>query len=192
MQSEHGVKTLLWSGWNFTQGCNRRVGTFQDVLLPCHVLCFQLWTMYCESYASFSTASDGVYNTAHTTIMDFWARVTPGVLQLLSHSKVVSSCIMHATSLFYFDPWAYRTLMGEEWCMTSIYTHLYVRFSHSLDASFNGAFIFRWLRWSTCISWGCLRLCRSVTPWCWPGWVLLLMLLSCKYILKGSHCTVTY
>ena len=46
--------------------------------------------MYCESFAALSSPLADSYTTAHGTVMDFWARVTPGILQLLSHSKVVS------------------------------------------------------------------------------------------------------
>ncbi|ELU08396.1 hypothetical protein CAPTEDRAFT_227700 [Capitella teleta] len=49
----------------------------------------QLWTIYCETFAMFSAPGSDSHMQAHTTIMDFWGRVTPGVLQLLSHSKVV-------------------------------------------------------------------------------------------------------
>ena len=49
----------------------------------------QLWTMYCESLAALSFTVTESYVNAHQTVMDFWGRVTPGILQLLSHSKVV-------------------------------------------------------------------------------------------------------
>ncbi|KAK6060032.1 hypothetical protein COOONC_02320 [Cooperia oncophora] len=42
----------------------------------------QLWTVYCERAAVFSSA------TAFPHLLDFWARVTPAILQLLNHSKV--------------------------------------------------------------------------------------------------------
>ena len=57
--------------------------------LSCVNLFFQLWTMYCESFAATSSPMTDNYTAAHTTVMDFWGRVTPGILQLLSHSKVV-------------------------------------------------------------------------------------------------------
>ena len=52
-------------------------------------MCVQLWTMYCESLAALSFTVTESYVSAHQTVMDFWGRVTPGILQLLSHSKVV-------------------------------------------------------------------------------------------------------
>ncbi|PAA65453.1 hypothetical protein BOX15_Mlig008804g1 [Macrostomum lignano] len=42
-----------------------------------------LWTMYCE--VGIDDASQT--NDARQRIMDFWGRVTPGILQLLSHAK---------------------------------------------------------------------------------------------------------
>uniref|UniRef100_A0A1I8HTN4 RAP domain-containing protein n=1 Tax=Macrostomum lignano TaxID=282301 RepID=A0A1I8HTN4_9PLAT len=44
-----------------------------------------LWTMYCE--VGIDDASQT--NDARQRIMDFWGRVTPGILQLLSHAKGV-------------------------------------------------------------------------------------------------------
>ncbi len=44
---------------------------------------FKLWTMYCEQ------VNRGHDTEALVAIMDFWARITPGILHLLSHSKVV-------------------------------------------------------------------------------------------------------
>jgi len=43
----------------------------------------KLWTMYCEQ------VNRGHDPEALVAIMDFWARITPGILHLLSHSKVV-------------------------------------------------------------------------------------------------------
>lgn len=55
------------------------------ILIP-----LQLWTMYCEQMASLNAAGSEHHSSAMLSIMDFWGRVTPGVLQLLSHSKVVN------------------------------------------------------------------------------------------------------
>ncbi|CAD5115352.1 DgyrCDS4332 [Dimorphilus gyrociliatus] len=63
-------------------------------LFHAFVLC-QLWTVYCE--CSSTPEQD---QESHTTIMDFWGRVTPGALQLLSHSKVHSEMVnLHILSL---------------------------------------------------------------------------------------------
>lgn len=48
----------------------------------------QLWTVYCEQAAATHPESELGFQ-AMANVMDFWARVTPAILQLLSHSKVV-------------------------------------------------------------------------------------------------------
>uniref|UniRef100_A0A1I8BP04 Ras-GAP domain-containing protein n=1 Tax=Meloidogyne hapla TaxID=6305 RepID=A0A1I8BP04_MELHA len=48
----------------------------------------QLWTIYCEQTATSSRSEEMVAKTMQQ-LLDFWARVTPAILQLLSHSKVV-------------------------------------------------------------------------------------------------------
>ncbi|CAI5446505.1 unnamed protein product [Caenorhabditis angaria] len=47
----------------------------------------QLWTVYCERAAIYSST------TAFAHLIDFWARVTPAILQLLSHSKVLADMV---------------------------------------------------------------------------------------------------
>ncbi|VDM59630.1 unnamed protein product [Angiostrongylus costaricensis] len=47
----------------------------------------QLWTVYCERATVFSST------TAFDQLLDFWARVTPAILQLLSHSKVLADMV---------------------------------------------------------------------------------------------------
>ncbi|CAI4221088.1 unnamed protein product [Auanema sp. JU1783] len=49
----------------------------------------QLWTVYCERAAVFRPSS----TTAFAHLLDFWARVTPAILQLLSHSKVLADMV---------------------------------------------------------------------------------------------------
>ncbi|UJR25060.1 hypothetical protein I4U23_006420 [Adineta vaga] len=57
------------------------------------ILC-QLWTMYCEQ------VNRGHDPEALVAIMDFWARITPGILHLLSHSKVLAEMVnLHFLSL---------------------------------------------------------------------------------------------
>lgn len=52
----------------------------------------QLWTVYCEQ----SAVATNVQNqnefsfTAILTALEFWSRVTPSILQLMAHNKVVS------------------------------------------------------------------------------------------------------
>jgi hypothetical protein len=69
-------------------------------LFHAFTLC-QLWTMYCEALAAMSNvATSESFVVAHQTVMDFWGRVTPGVLQLLSHSKVLAEMVnLHFLSL---------------------------------------------------------------------------------------------
>ncbi|XP_050714372.1 protein unc-79 homolog isoform X4 [Eriocheir sinensis] len=54
-------------------------------LFHAFILC-QLWTVYLEQGAG-SPSSD-TYNSSSAILTDFWAKVTPGILQLVSHSKV--------------------------------------------------------------------------------------------------------
>jgi hypothetical protein len=55
--------------------------------------------MYCESAAAQHPVHSESYHAASSTIMDFWARVTPGILQLLSTPKEVSYNIIQCTLL---------------------------------------------------------------------------------------------
>ncbi|KAI1729072.1 cation-channel complex subunit UNC-79 domain-containing protein [Ditylenchus destructor] len=50
----------------------------------------KLWTIYCERV---STRSEDFYTKAMENILDFWSRVTPAILQLLSHSKVLADMV---------------------------------------------------------------------------------------------------
>ncbi|XP_055879587.1 protein unc-79 homolog isoform X2 [Biomphalaria glabrata] len=61
-------------------------------LFHAFILC-QLWTMYSESAAALHSHGSEQHYMASATIMDFWARVTPGILQLLSHSKVLAEMV---------------------------------------------------------------------------------------------------
>lgn len=68
-------------------------------LFHAFILC-QLWTMYCESAAAMHTPNSQQHYLDIAMIMDFWARVTPGILQLLSHSKVLAEMVnLHFLSL---------------------------------------------------------------------------------------------
>ncbi|BFZ12415.1 hypothetical protein BsWGS_15454 [Bradybaena similaris] len=61
-------------------------------LFHAFILC-QLWTMYSESAAALHHPGSEQHSVASAMIMDFWARVTPGILQLLSHSKVLAEMV---------------------------------------------------------------------------------------------------
>ena len=47
---------------------------------------WQLWTLYLEQGAG-SPSSD-VHVSISAILTDFWAKITPAILQLVSHSKV--------------------------------------------------------------------------------------------------------
>lgn len=53
------------------------------------ILC-QLWTMYCENISAQNPPGSEQYQQCTLTLSDFWAKITPGILQLVCHSKVVS------------------------------------------------------------------------------------------------------
>ena len=53
---------------------------------------FKLWTVYLEQLGGGTDAS-----VLETCVLEFWGKVTPGILQLLSLSKAVSYCFL----LFY-------------------------------------------------------------------------------------------
>ena len=54
---------------------------------------FQLWTLYCDH-----TTSPGEPSTQATSIvMEFWGKVTPGILHLLTQAKEVSCLSNHRT-----------------------------------------------------------------------------------------------
>lgn len=52
----------------------------------------QLWTVYCEQTAVAPTVQNQneFSFTAILTALEFWSRVTPSILQLMAHNKVVS------------------------------------------------------------------------------------------------------
>ncbi|CEF65747.1 Protein unc-79 homolog [Strongyloides ratti] len=52
----------------------------------------QIWTVYCEQHAITCNSSDVATKTMNY-ILDFWSRVTPAILQLLSHSKVLADMV---------------------------------------------------------------------------------------------------
>lgn len=74
------------SSFNFNPHSLQQSVVHMSALFHAFHLC-QLWTVYCEKI---STGSDENASKAVDYILDFWSRVTPAILQLLSHSKVVS------------------------------------------------------------------------------------------------------
>ncbi|CAM1320186.1 UNC79 (predicted) [Pycnogonum litorale] len=68
-------------------------------LFHAFILC-QLWTMYCEHLAMSNPPMSEQNQTAMLTLTDFWTKVTPGILQLVSHSKVLAEMVnLHFLSL---------------------------------------------------------------------------------------------
>ncbi|CAL4121124.1 unnamed protein product [Meganyctiphanes norvegica] len=66
-------------------------------LFHAFILC-QLWTVYLEQSAG-SPGNDN-YGSISSILTDFWAKVTPGILQLVSHSKVLGDMVnLHFASL---------------------------------------------------------------------------------------------
>lgn len=53
------------------------------------LLC-QVWTIYCEQLASHNPPGSDAAQQIIMVLSDFWSKVTPGVLQLIGHSKNVS------------------------------------------------------------------------------------------------------
>ncbi|XP_059468536.1 protein unc-79 homolog isoform X3 [Neocloeon triangulifer] len=60
----------------------------------------QLWTMYLEQGPSSNMANAEAHNVTMTILFDFWCKVTPCILQLVSHSKVLAEMVnLHFLSL---------------------------------------------------------------------------------------------
>ena len=56
-------------------------------LFHAFILC-QLWTVYLEQTIVQLPNKDEGQLLASSILLDFWGKVTPGILQLVSHSKV--------------------------------------------------------------------------------------------------------
>ncbi|XP_065352317.1 protein unc-79 homolog isoform X2 [Cloeon dipterum] len=60
----------------------------------------QLWTMYLEQGPSSNMANGEAHYITMTILFDFWCKVTPCILQLVSHSKVLAEMVnLHFLSL---------------------------------------------------------------------------------------------
>ncbi|KAE9556072.1 hypothetical protein FO519_000706 [Halicephalobus sp. NKZ332] len=82
----------------------------------------QLWTVYCEKV---STGSDESSAKAIDYILDFWSRVTPAILQLLSHSKVLADMV----NLHFVN-----TMQALQQCNSAILCQLYPMWQPILTA----------------------------------------------------------
>ncbi|XP_055629586.1 protein unc-79 homolog isoform X2 [Toxorhynchites rutilus septentrionalis] len=67
-------------------------------LFHAFTLC-QLWTLYLEQIACATTPSTESHNVTMAILFEFWAKVTPCILQLVSHSKLSESVNLHFLSL---------------------------------------------------------------------------------------------
>ncbi|XP_021924860.1 protein unc-79 homolog isoform X4 [Zootermopsis nevadensis] len=68
-------------------------------LFHAFILC-QLWTVYLEQGASSNLPSSEAHSTTMSILIDFWGKVTPSILQLVSHSKVLAEMVnLHFLSL---------------------------------------------------------------------------------------------
>ncbi|XP_054270817.1 protein unc-79 homolog isoform X2 [Macrosteles quadrilineatus] len=68
-------------------------------LFHAFVLC-QLWTVYLEQNAAGNLPSTEAHSTMVGILFDFWGKVTPCVLQMVSHSKVLAEMVnLHFLSL---------------------------------------------------------------------------------------------
>ncbi|XP_048512569.1 protein unc-79 homolog isoform X11 [Athalia rosae] len=63
------------------------------------ILC-QLWTVYLEEVSKHNSTSSETHNVTMSILLDFWGKVTPCVLQLVAHSKVLAEMVnLHFLSL---------------------------------------------------------------------------------------------
>nr|XP_042898256.1 protein unc-79 homolog isoform X2 [Parasteatoda tepidariorum] len=67
-------------------------------LFHAFILC-QLWTMYCEHMVALNPPGSEQNQVCGLTLTDFWAKVTPGILQLVCHSKLAEMVSLHFLSL---------------------------------------------------------------------------------------------
>lgn len=54
---------------------------------------FQLWTLYLDEYSKNNVSNSENINITINILLEFWCKVTPCILQLLTHRKVVSILI---------------------------------------------------------------------------------------------------
>lgn len=68
-------------------------------LFHAFTLC-QLWTVYLEQLSCISPPSSEAHNITMGILFEFWVKVTPCILQLVTHSKVLSEMVnLHFLSL---------------------------------------------------------------------------------------------
>lgn len=136
----------LWFGsWSFQTSVLHMCSLFHAFMFA------QLWTIYCEQAA----AAPSLQNQNQTefssgailTGLEFWSRVTPSILQLMAHNKVVSALSTHTKTL-----------------SSVILMHILNVSNFSKVQDFHLNFTHRWWRWCVSMSSVWWKLCRSATP----------------------------
>ncbi|RWS30132.1 protein unc-79-like protein [Leptotrombidium deliense] len=112
-------------------------------LFHAFILC-QLWTMYCENISIQNPPGSEQYTQCTLTLSDFWAKITPGILQLICHSKVLAEMVsLHFLSLM-------ETLMD---CNSNILARLLPMWTpvfHSYDGQLSSHLM---VRLQACVNW---------------------------------------
>ncbi|XP_055384456.1 protein unc-79 homolog isoform X2 [Condylostylus longicornis] len=82
-------------------------------LFHAFTLC-QLWTVYLEQISYTSAHNSEGYNVTMGILFEFWAKVTPCILQLVSHAKVLSEMVnLHFLSLLEALKETHSTILGK-------------------------------------------------------------------------------
>lgn len=82
-------------------------------LFHAFTLC-QLWTVYLEQSANAAAPSSESHNVTMGILLEFWAKVTPCILLLVSHSKVLSEMVnLHFLSLLEALKETRSTILGK-------------------------------------------------------------------------------
>ena len=91
--------------------------------------------MYCEQiHVTYDTEND---TSALNAIMEFWTKITPGILQLLSQTKVVRLLFFY----FYSLKFARRRILF--WIKISLDRFIYKKYFHEKnDNNKNNSFFF--------------------------------------------------
>lgn len=59
----------------------------------------QLWTVYLEQISHFASPQSDTHSVTMGILFEFWAKVTPCILQLVAHSKLAEMVNLHFLSL---------------------------------------------------------------------------------------------
>lgn len=104
----------------------------------------QLWTMYCENISSQNPPGGEPFVQCILVLSDFWAKITPGILQLICHSKSLAEIVsLHFLSLM-------EALMEGNSYLLARMLPLWVPVFKSQEGQLSSALK---VRLQTCISW---------------------------------------